>query len=109
MLKSVRIKWTGFTTHIGTLKNTYRILFEKCQLERHLLRDPGVYERMVLKRNLIKPLCFGRDADDTGAFNGGRVSEPFGSVLTSSIHSAHVIWAVLCVVWCQNVSAVRCS
>jgi len=40
--------------HIGTLKNTYRILFEKCKLERHLLRDPGVYERMVLKRNLIK-------------------------------------------------------
>ena len=91
--------------HIGVSKNTYRSLFEKCQLERHLLRDLGVYEKMVLKRNLIKQFIMFR----TGAVSGGRVSEPFVSVLTTSIHSALVIWAVLCVVECQNVSAVRCS
>lgn len=45
----------------------------------------------------------------TGAVSCGRVSELFGSVLTTSIHSALVIWAVLCVVKCHNVPAVRCS
>jgi hypothetical protein len=102
----MRVYWSAEINKdkIGGFHSTHRI-FEKYiqnfvgkMSERHLLRDLGVYERMILKRNLINSLCFGRDADDTFAVSGGCVSEPFGTVLTTSMHSAIVIWAVLCVV-----------